>query len=156
MMHSLVCRAPCKLRLLLLISKMGKKRPAPPSSLDDAQPRARKQDPEQPTFVGIDVGGVRKGFHLAALQGDAVVSIERIHSPALAARRCRDVNAAAVAVDAPCGWSSDGRSREAERSMLRHGIRAYNVPARHLAQLDGFHAWMLQALLSPKRTSLIP
>jgi hypothetical protein len=135
---------------------MGKKRPNPPAPHDGAQPRTRKQIPEQPTFVGIDVGGVRKGFHLAYLRGNAVVSIERVFCPALAARRCRDMNAAAVAVDAPCGWSSDGRSREAERCMLRRGIRAYNVPARHLAQLDGFHAWMLQALLSPNCASLVP
>ena len=139
-----------------LNSIMGKKRPNPTASPDDTQPRTRKKIPEQPTFVGIDVGGVRKGFHIAALRGDVVVSIERVHSPALAARRCSDMNAAAIAVDAPCGWSSDGRSRLAERSMLLHGIRAYNVPARHLAQLDGFHAWMLQALLSSNRTAHSP
>jgi predicted nuclease with RNAse H fold len=99
---------------------------------------------EPPTYAGVDVGGVRKGCHLAFLRGQTIESIERLAHPALVASRCHEMNAAAVAVDAPCGWSASGRSREAERAMLRHGIRAYNVPARHLAQLHGFHAWMLQ------------
>jgi predicted nuclease with RNAse H fold len=114
--------------------------------LDDACQRSSKRlrPDDPPAFAGVDVGGVRKGFHLAVLRGKTIVSIERLADASLVCRRCLETNAAAVAVDAPCGWSSSGRSREAERAMSRHGIRAYSVPAKTLARLDGFHAWMLQ------------
>jgi len=75
--------------------------------------------------------------HLAVLRGKTIVSIECLADPSLVCRRCLELNAAAVAVDAPCGWSSGGRSREAERAMSRHGIRAYSVPAKTLVRLDG-------------------
>ncbi len=125
---------------------MGTKRPRrlPGDEKQHMSKRLHCDSHEQPTFVGVDVGGVRKGFHLAVLRGQTIESIERLADPALVASRSREVNAAAIAVDAPCGWSASGRSREAERAMLRHGIRAYNVPAKNLAQLHGFHAWMLQ------------
>jgi predicted nuclease with RNAse H fold len=98
----------------------------------DSSQRSRKRQrlDDQPTFAGVDVGGVRKGFHLAVLRGKTIVSIECLADPSLVCRRCLEMNAAAVAVDAPCGWSSGGRSREAERAMSRHGIRAYSVPAK--------------------------
>lgn len=114
---------------------------------DDAPQRSCKpRAVEQTVFAGVDVGGQRKGFHVAFLRGSVILSIERLAAASLVASRCRDMLAATVAVDAPCGWSldPDGRSREAERAMLRCGIRAYNVPAKNLAHLEGFHAWMLQ------------
>lgn len=106
--------------------------------------KLRKLEQHTGSFAGVDVGGKKKGFHVATLQGNTIVSIERLGDPSLVARHCREMNCVSVAVDAPCGWSCEGRSREAERALLRHGIRAYNVPAKNLAQLDGFHAWMLQ------------
>lgn len=95
--------------------------------------------------VGIDVGGTRKGYHLAALFPDNSVQLAATRSPTEAAAWCLDRGAGVVAVDAPCGWSLDGRSREAERALARRGVRAYATPRRDLARLEpgGFHAWML-------------
>jgi (2Fe-2S) ferredoxin/predicted nuclease with RNAse H fold len=98
-------------------------------------------------YLGIDVGGARKGYHLAILSPDNRVSVERIPTAAAVAARCLALAPAAIAIDAPCGWAAgESRSREAERALARRGIRAYATPARHLAQLGprGFHAWMLQ------------
>jgi predicted nuclease with RNAse H fold len=97
-----------------------------------------------PPFIGIDVGGARKGYHLAVLSGDHLVSSERLPLAESVAQRCRELAPLAIGIDAPCGWSADGRSREAERALARRGIRAYATPARALAKLEGFHAWMLQ------------
>ena len=100
--------------------------------------------PDSPVFIGIDVGGVRKGYHLAVLSPDHFVSSESLPDVVSVVDRCRELAPAAIGVDAPCGWSADGRSREAERALARRGIRAYATPRRDLAKLEGFHAWMLQ------------
>jgi hypothetical protein len=75
------------------------------------------------TVVGIDVGGVRKGFHAVALRDGvyagqlATVDVQEL------AHWCRSVvGASVIAIDAPCRWSSDGRARPCERELMRQGI----------------------------------
>jgi predicted RNase H-like nuclease len=47
---------------------------------------------------------------------------------------CHDrVDAGAVAVDAPCRWSTDGRSRPAERETMNEGIWCFSTPTRQTA-----------------------
>ena len=107
-------------------------------------PMAATALPDSPVFVGIDVGGVRKGYHLAVLTPDHIVSNESLLHVEAVVNRCRELAPTAIGVDAPCGWSADGRSREAERALAQRSIRAYATPRRDLANLDGFHAWMRQ------------
>lgn len=101
--------------------------------------------------IGIDVGGVRKGFHAVAMnrQGRLLATVHE-RDPSAVARWCRAWGAAAVAVDAPCGWSDPevspgGRSRACERALAREGIRAYSTPDRATASGNKFYGWVFNA-----------
>lgn len=97
------------------------------------------------TVVGIDVGGPRKGFHAVALH-DGVFREATSADPASIVDWCLEQSARIVAVDAPCGWSQSGRSRQAERD-LRVGearIQCFMTPARShaLVHAKGFFDWV--------------
>lgn len=92
--------------------------------------------------VGIDVGGVRKGFHAVALQGGAIVATFRHTSHAAVVEWCRSLAPEVVAVDAPCRWSA-ARSRSAERELHAQGIHIYPTPTLDVATRKPFFHWML-------------
>ena len=96
------------------------------------------------TFVGIDVGGERKGFHAVALQGGAFVATLADSDPAVIAGWCRQLKAVVVAVDVPCGWSDGGASRLAERSLAIGGnkISCFATPTRARANRSNFYKWV--------------
>jgi len=95
--------------------------------------------PNDRAFVGIDVGGVTKGFHVVALHGR---NVERKTSPHAAeiARWCIE-RSDVVAVDAPCGWSQVGSSRLSERELKLSGrkINCFSTPTRTMAQAHRKH-----------------
>ena len=75
------------------------------------------------TVVGIDVGGVRKGFHAVALRDGVYTGQLATGDVQELAHWCRSVvGASVIAIDAPCRWSSDGRARPCERELMRQGI----------------------------------
>ena len=96
------------------------------------------------TVVGIDVGGERKGFHAVALQGGIFAATLAASDPAVIASWCRQMKAAVVAVDAPCGWSDGGASRLAERSLAigTHKIHCFVTPTRARANRSNFYKWV--------------
>lgn len=109
---------------------------------------------ESVVTVGIDVGGTSKGFHAVALKDGKYLD----HWPTKndvadgddAIRRlvkwCKDHKARIIAVDAPCRWSTDGRSRPAELQLMKKGIWCFSTPMRQKAA-DHFkdqYGWMLQ------------
>ena len=96
------------------------------------------------TVVGIDVGGERKGFHAVALQGGIFAATLAASDPAVIASWCRQMKAAVVAVDAPCGWSDGGASRLAERSLAIGGnkISCFATPTRARANRSNFYQWV--------------
>ena len=97
------------------------------------------------TVVGIDVGGPRKGFHSVALR-DGVFAKATSISPAEILEWCLAQKAQVVAVDAPCGWSQSGRSRQAERDLKlgKQKIHCFATPplASALAHTRGFFDWV--------------
>lgn len=95
--------------------------------------------------AGIDVGGRAKGFHAVALQGAAYLDKCNSCDPLKVAEWCRGIKARFVGVDAPCHWSSTGRSRVAERELMAEGIWCFSTPGREVAEChpkDHFR-WML-------------
>lgn len=98
------------------------------------------------TVVGIDVGGVRKGFHAVALRGGRFVGVETFTSPTEVADWCMDQSAHFVAVDAPCAWSQCRSSRFAERELNIDGqiIQCFKTPTRDRALRNacGFYGWV--------------
>ncbi|MGE5524529.1 MAG: DUF429 domain-containing protein [Rhodospirillaceae bacterium] len=93
--------------------------------------------------AGVDVGGVRKGFHAVALGGGQVIATFAHAAPAAIVDWCLQLGAQAVAVDAPCRWSATGRSRAAERELRSEGIQAFATPTLAVATAKPFYRWMV-------------
>lgn len=92
--------------------------------------------------VGIDVGAKAKGFHAVALIDGLFVDRTKDPDPAAVVAWCLGHRARLVAVDAPCGWSSDRKSRQAERDLMSEGIGCFSTPTREIARDRGFYAWV--------------
>ncbi|WP_457767971.1 DUF429 domain-containing protein [Cyanobium sp. ULC084] len=101
----------------------------------------------QITTIGIDVGGARKGFHAVALTGGAYAGQLVTADGHDLAHWCRSVvRASVIAIDAPCRWSADGRSRPAERQLMAEGIPCFSSPSRQraLEHPTDYFGWMLR------------
>lgn len=74
-------------------------------------------------WAGVDVGGERKGFHVAVVDGARLVDVRAIASPAAVAGWLAEVQPLLVAVDSPVAPAPAGeRSRPDERAFARAGI----------------------------------
>ncbi len=93
--------------------------------------------------VGVDVGGPGKGFHAVALRQGQYWQRYHALEPSAMAAWCGHVGATAVGIDAPCGWSRQGGSRQAERDLAARGIHAFATPSRDRALARPFFGWML-------------
>lgn len=98
--------------------------------------------------VGIDVGGARKGFHAVALYDGRYLDKVSCSDVTALAEWCRAKGAQAIAIDAPCRWSRDGRARPAERELMAKKIWCFSTPTREAAVAhprDHF-GWMLNGV----------
>jgi len=93
--------------------------------------------------VGIDVGGLRKGFHAVALRQERIVGTCASKDAGTVAEWCENIDAQAIGIDAPCRWSATGRARQAERMLAAKGIFAFATPSREKAGSREFYRWML-------------
>ena len=95
--------------------------------------------------MGIDVGGSRKGFHALALRDGAYADQLATRDVLELAHWCRSVvGASVIAIDAPCRWTTGGRSRPCERELMRQGIFCFATPSREKAEQhpSGYFDWM--------------
>lgn len=97
------------------------------------------------TVAGIDVGGVKKGFHAVALRGPRILDCFASTDPEAMAAWCVHLGARAVGVDAPAAWSADGRARPAERALACAAVRCFASPTRAaaVAHPANWYGWML-------------
>jgi len=96
------------------------------------------------TVVGIDVGGRKKGFHVVALCSGSYQGHYSSRDAVEIFDWCQSLKACAVGVDAPCRWSSAGRSRFVERELLGRGIGCFSTPtkARALEHGGNYFGWI--------------
>ena len=105
--------------------------------------------------VGVDVGGLKKGFHAVALQNGSFLETFSTLYAAEVATWCRTLKASAIGIDAPCSWSRTGRARFCERELARQGIFTFATPNRSKGKTHPFYRWMcngadLYRLLTPQ------
>jgi predicted nuclease with RNAse H fold len=92
--------------------------------------------------LGIDVG-VRKGLDLVLLDADrTVVDTARHVLVEDLAKLVPDFDPDVVAIDAPPGWASNGRSRLTERELRWFGIQCFNTPSDSRMAEHPFYEWM--------------
>lgn len=94
--------------------------------------------------AGIDVGGMKKGYHLVVLRGETIVHVEHCRDPVTLVERCQELDVQAVGVDAPCRWAEQQSGRLAERQMASSGVFSFFTPTRERASANekGFYGWM--------------
>lgn len=97
------------------------------------------------SVVGIDVGAETKGFHAVVLRR-GTFEIKASTKPAEIVKWCKEKRVRVVAVDAPRGWSTSGKSRAAERDLKIGGKRipCFATPTRINASTNesGFYDWV--------------
>lgn len=93
--------------------------------------------------VGIDVGAKAKGFHAVALLDGLFVDRIKDPDPTAITDWCLGHKAMAIAVDAPCGWSADRKSRQAERELMGKRIGCFSTPTREIAGGRSFYGWVV-------------
>ncbi|HEV3474539.1 MAG TPA: DUF429 domain-containing protein [Actinomycetota bacterium] len=96
--------------------------------------------------LGIDVG-VRKGLDLVLLDESlepraTARGVDVTALPDVVEKLRPDV----VAVDGPPRWAAQGRSRRAERDLLRLGIRSYATPTAARGIGHPFYEWVRVAI----------
>lgn len=100
------------------------------------------------TYLGIDVGGRRKGLDVAVLRGDALIAHAPEQTVADVIALAEAHRPAVVGVDSPREAAPDGeRSRPAERAFRRAGIChiRYTPDARTIAARrarDTYFEWI--------------
>lgn len=100
--------------------------------------------PPDATFIGIDVGASRKGFHAVALKRNNFKRWDpRGHLKDLVSW-CLAQDPQVIAIDAPCGWSATGGSRHAERSLTLGGqiLQCFKTPTQEHAKGSPFYDWV--------------
>ena len=99
-------------------------------------------------MVGIDVGGLRKGFHCVALREGRLVGVLRSLEVEAVVRWCRAHRARVIAIDSPCLWSSNRNSRVAERELSQAGISCFSTPTlqKATAHTKGFYGWVFNGM----------
>ena len=96
-------------------------------------------------FVGIDVGGQKKGFHAVCLLDNLIISKIHHQSPLKILHWIESINPNVIAIDSPCGWSSSGNSRQSERELSINGknISCFSTPTKKKALKSSFYKWVL-------------
>lgn len=85
--------------------------------------------------VGIDVGGIKKGFHCVYLRDGQYTSKFSSCDAIEVADWCREVaKADVIAIDAPCKWNVRPGQRKAERELTANGIYCFATPMRDKAE----------------------
>lgn len=94
--------------------------------------------------VGVDVGGLKKGFHAVALQdGLYCEKLSTLLAEEVAAW-CRRLKASVVGIDAPCRWSLTGRARPCERALAAEGLHTFATPSQAKGEAHPFYRWMVK------------
>ena len=105
--------------------------------------------------IGVDVGGLRKGFHAVALREGRFFKKFATLDPGEVVRWCRELYTSVVGIDAPCCWSLTGRARPCERALAAESLHAFATPSREVGERHPFYRWMcngaeLYRLLTPQ------
>ena len=101
-------------------------------------------------WAGVDVGGRRKGFHLAVIEGDRVTELEQYPDAHTLASHLIELKPQAVGIDSPPEWAPEGqKSRPAEREFAKKricGIRYTPDRATAQAHPGTYYEWVFNGM----------
>ncbi len=104
--------------------------------------------------VGIDVGGIKKGFHAVVNHAGQYHDHFQSTNPDAVVAWALSQKPSVIAIDAPSMFSQNGRSRKAERDLVDNGMRCFYTPTRDLAKESHFYDWVFNGELIYKKLEL--
>lgn len=98
--------------------------------------------------VGVDVGGARKGFDVAVVEEQSLVSLEARCSRDRVVQIVADAGPAAVGIDSPSDCAPRGeKSREGERELARAICPIFFTPDEAAVRSGNpFYGWVVEGL----------
>jgi predicted nuclease with RNAse H fold/GNAT superfamily N-acetyltransferase len=99
------------------------------------------------TWVGVDVGGKRKGFDVAVIDDRRVLTLEGGLGCGEAVELIEGARPAVVAIDSPCCCAPEGHtSRDGERLLAKSicGIRW--TPEERAVRANPYYEWIVEGL----------
>ncbi|MFM1956517.1 MAG: hypothetical protein RIR20_1337 [Pseudomonadota bacterium] len=108
----------------------------------------------QKTTVGIDVGGIKKGFHAVVNHAGQYHDHFQSTNPDAIVAWALSQKPSVIAIDAPSMFSQNARSRKAERDLVNNGMRCFYTPTRDLAKESHFYDWVFNGELIYKKLEL--
>jgi predicted nuclease with RNAse H fold len=99
-------------------------------------------------FAGVDVGGPRKGFDLAILEGSTVVELLSGQDVDEAASAIAAAGALVVGIDSPCSCALPGeKSRPGERKLAGELCPIFYTPDEQTVRSGNpFYRWVVEGL----------
>ena len=101
-------------------------------------------------WAGVDVGGRRKGFHLAVIEEGRVTELDHYPGARALAAHLIELEPKAVGIDSPSDWAPDGqKSRLAEREFTKKkicGIRYTPDLATAEAHPGTYYEWIFNGM----------
>lgn len=98
-------------------------------------------------WVGVDVGGARKGFDVAVLEGDRLLSLRGRQSCDAVVALVEEVEPAVVAIDSPRSCAPPGQKlRECERRIAHEVCGIRWTPDSSAVQSNPYYAWVVRGL----------
>ena len=106
------------------------------------------------TTIGIDIGGIKKGFHAVVNRDGAYHAHFHSINPDTMVAWVLSHHPSVVAIDAPSMFSQNDRSRKAERDLVNNGMRCFYTPTRTLAAQSHFYDWVFNGQLIYQKLGL--
>jgi predicted nuclease with RNAse H fold len=112
-------------------------------------------------WMGVDVGGERKGFDVAVIDGSELLVLRQRLSCDDVVRIVQDVKPLVVGIDSPCCCAPPGAtSRRCERELAKHVCGIRWTPDALAVEASPYYGWVVQGLrlyaaLGPAETDVI-
>ena len=98
-------------------------------------------------WMGVDVGGRRKGFDIALVEDQRLIDLRQRQSVDDVVARVASAKPTVVAVDSPRSCAARGRTHRPEEKELRDGVCGIRwTPARSQLTGNPYYEWIVEGL----------
>jgi hypothetical protein len=98
-------------------------------------------------WLGINVGGERKGFDAALIDEYGVLGMQRRLPAAAVLELVSVAGPTLVGIDGPCCWAPDGETSRAGERLLNRAVCGIRwTPDQHQGLRSDYYAWIREGL----------
>jgi predicted nuclease with RNAse H fold len=98
-------------------------------------------------WLGVDVGGRRKGFDVALVDGRRVVALAGRLGQRAVIERVETGRPTVVAIDSPRCWAPEGKTtRDGERQLAKSICGVRWTPDERRGRVNPYYAWIVEGL----------